>query len=77
LNVGSANDLSIYQLAQVVAATLNPAAEIKVAVQALPGVPPSRYVPSVDRAREALGLREIVGIEENIRRTARWYGFYA
>lgn len=74
LNVGSAHDLSIYQLAQVVATTLNPKTEINVVVQAAPGVPSDRYVPSVDRARETLGLREIVGIEDTIRRTARWYG---
>jgi nucleoside-diphosphate-sugar epimerase len=29
-------------------------------------------VPNVDRARELLGLRETVSLEESIRRTAEW-----
>jgi dTDP-glucose 4,6-dehydratase len=73
INVGSENDVSILELAQTVAATLNPAAEIRVSRKPLPGEPPLRYVPSVDRARELLGLREITALEESIERTARWY----
>lgn len=76
-NVGSAHDVSILQLAQAVAATLSPETEIKVAQRPNPNIPPTRYVPSVERAFETLGLREIIGLEENIRRTARWYGFSA
>jgi len=72
-NVGSSHDVSILELAQAVAMTLNPRTEIRVARQAVLGVPPLRYVPSVDRARELLGLRQTVGLEECIRRTARWH----
>lgn len=72
-NVGSAYDVSILELAQAVAATLNPKAEIHVARQPVPRAAPARYVPSVDRAREVLGLREITSLEEAIRRTAKWY----
>jgi dTDP-glucose 4,6-dehydratase len=72
-NVGSAHDVSIQELAQTVAATLNPQTEIRVARQVAAGSAPLRYVPSVDRAREALGLRQTVGLEECIRRTARWF----
>jgi len=32
-----------------------------------------RYVPSVDRAREVLGLRQNIGLEECIRKTAEWH----
>jgi nucleoside-diphosphate-sugar epimerase len=71
-NVGSSHDVSILELAQTVAMTLNPRTEIRVAGQAILGVPPLRYVPCVDRAREVLGLRQTVGLEESIRRTARW-----
>ena len=53
INVGSDRDLSILELAHTVAAVLNPQAEITVASQAIPGVPPPRYVPSIDRARES------------------------
>lgn len=73
-NVGSARDVSILELAQTVVATLKPHTEIHVARQAVSGASPLRYVPCVDRAREVLGLRQAIGLEECIRRTARWYG---
>jgi nucleoside-diphosphate-sugar epimerase len=73
INVGSARDLSILQLAQVVAATLSPETEILVARKADPDADPARYVPSVDRAAELLGLRESIPLEEAIRRTAAWH----
>lgn len=72
-NVGSAHDVSILELAQIVAATLSPDTEIHVNRQAIPGTTPARYVPSVDRAREMLGLHEITALEESIQRTAEWY----
>jgi nucleoside-diphosphate-sugar epimerase len=73
INVGSAHDVSILELAQTVARTLRPPAEIRVARQAVPGAVPLRYVPCVDRARESLGLRSTVELEECIRRTAAWH----
>ena len=74
INVGSGHDVSIRELAEAVATTLAPDREIRVAKQAVPGTAPARYVPSVARAEELLGLRETVGLEEQIRRTAAWYG---
>jgi nucleoside-diphosphate-sugar epimerase len=74
INVGSAEDLSILELAQRIAQTLNPEAVIQVAGAAVPGTAPSRYVPSVSRAKQFLGLEQIVSLEESIRRTAAWYG---
>ena len=73
INVGSGHDVSILELAQTVAATLHPATEITVAKAPMPDAVPARYVPSVARAEELLGLRETVGLEESIRRTAAWY----
>ena len=73
INVGSGNDISILELAQTVAKTLDPETQIRVAQTAVPGAAPLRYVPSVERAREQLGLSETVGLEECIRRTANWY----
>ena len=73
INVGSANDVSILELAQLVAALLNTKAEIRVAKNPVPGVQPLRYVPSVDRARHLLGLEERIPLEESIRRTAAWH----
>lgn len=72
-NVGSAHDLSILELAQMVAATLNPKAEIRVMRRAVEDVAPDCYVPCVDRAREVLGLRDFTPLDELIRRTAAWY----
>jgi dTDP-glucose 4,6-dehydratase len=75
INVGSAHDVSILQLAECVAATLAPETKIRVAKQAVPGALPLRYVPSVERAEMLLGLRQTVGLEESIRRTAAWHGY--
>ncbi len=72
-HVGSAHDLSILELARTVASSLGSAAEIHVAKEAIAGAPVSRYVPSVDRAAEMLGLRETVPLEEGIRRMAAWH----
>ena len=72
INVGSGHDVSIRELAEVVAATLAPATQIRIAKQAVPGGPPTRYVPSVMRAEELLCLRETVGLEESIRRMFAW-----
>jgi dTDP-glucose 4,6-dehydratase len=72
-NVGSAHDVSILEVAQTVATTLKPQTEIRVAHQPVSGTAPRRYVPCVDLAREVLGLRQTVVLEECIRRTARWY----
>ncbi len=73
INVGSAHDLSILELAQTVAMTLNPQTEIRVARKVVAGNPLLQYVPCVDRAREVLGLRQTIGLEECVRRTANWH----
>jgi nucleoside-diphosphate-sugar epimerase len=73
MNVGSAHDVSILELAQTVATTLNPQTEIRVAQEVVAGATPLRYVPCIDRAHEVLGLRQIIGLEECVRRTAKWY----
>lgn len=72
-NVGSAHDVSIFELAMLVASTLNPHTNIHVAQEAVSGNAFARYVPSVKRAEDVLGLREIIPLEESIRRTAAWY----
>jgi len=73
INVGSAHDVSIRELAEVVAAALAPETPIHVAKQGVPGAAPARYVPSVERAVSILGLRETVGLTESIRRTFAWH----
>ena len=74
INVGSGEDLSILELAQTVAKTLDADAVVRVAGTTVPGSAPSRYVPSVSRAKQLLGLEQTVSLEESIRRTAAWYG---
>ena len=74
INVGSGEDLSILELAQTVARTLDTDAVVRVAGSPVPGSAPSRYVPSVSRAKQLLGLEQTVSLEESIRRTAAWYG---
>jgi nucleoside-diphosphate-sugar epimerase len=74
INVGSGEDLSILELAQTVAKTLDADAVVRVAGTPVPGTAPSRYVPSVSRAKQLLGLEQTVSLEESIRRTAAWYG---
>jgi nucleoside-diphosphate-sugar epimerase len=73
VNVGSAHDLSILELAQTVAQSLNASTDIHVAKEAIPGADVARYVPSVERAKKMLGLSETINLQEAIRRTAAWY----
>jgi len=73
INVGSGNDVSIRELAEVVAEVLAPGTEVRVAKKSVPGAAPARYVPDVKRAEELLGLRETVGLAEQIRCTAEWH----
>lgn len=73
VNVGSAQDLSILELAQAVVQSLNLSVDVHVAKSPDPGVPVARYVPSVSRAKMMLGLDQTVGLQEAIRRTARWH----
>jgi dTDP-glucose 4,6-dehydratase len=72
INVGSGHDVSIRELAELVAATLGPETPIQIAKQPIPGAAPARYVPSVERAGTVLGLRESVALEDGIQRTFAW-----
>jgi nucleoside-diphosphate-sugar epimerase len=72
-NVGSEADLSIAELASLVADVLNPG--IPVLIQGTPATdaPTKRYVPSTARAASELDLHVYVGLDEAIKRTAEWY----
>lgn len=72
-NVGSDQEVSIGQLAQRVVATGAPGVRIEIAQSPKLGMPPARYVPSVDRAREELGLEVKVGLDEATRRMFEWH----
>lgn len=74
-NVGSSFDISIADLAHTVAETLCPGKPVHLALPALAGALPARYVPDTRRAEEELGLKVLVNLEEGIRRTAAWSGW--
>lgn len=79
-NVGSEHDISIRELAETVARRASaawPERQFTVTV-ATPPEPhvssaPSRYVPSCLRAREELGLRQQIGLEDAIDRTIAFH----
>lgn len=71
-NVGSEETISIGRLAVRVRDLLAPDLEVHIAQEAGPGLPP-RYVPSVERARQELGLVVKISLDEAILRTAQWY----
>jgi dTDP-glucose 4,6-dehydratase len=71
-NVGSAEDVSIAQLAQEVVKSTVPGIPVEVAKQPVPGSPPARYVPSVERAWKELGLKPKISLNEAIRRMYAW-----
>jgi dTDP-glucose 4,6-dehydratase len=69
-NVGSERAVSIAELAQTVAAIVEPQSPIRVAGVPCPDAPASRYVPDTTRARTELGLAEWIPLDEAIRLTA-------
>jgi dTDP-glucose 4,6-dehydratase len=74
VNVGSGENLSIFELAHMVIKSLGVTSDIHVAKKPDPGATPLRYVPSVERAAEMLGLYPRITMEDGIRRMAAWYG---
>lgn len=72
-NVGSSEDRSILQVAETVRSVVAPQSQVHVAIKPRDGALPSRYVPDVSKASTELGLRQAIGLEESIRRTAAWY----
>jgi nucleoside-diphosphate-sugar epimerase len=74
-NVGSAEDLDIENIAQQVCAALGNSSEITIAQPKDFSRPVSRYIPSVTRASDELGLRATISLGQAIRDTARWHGW--
>jgi nucleoside-diphosphate-sugar epimerase len=71
-NAGSMQALSMAELAETVRGVLKSGATVRIARPPVPGVAPSRYVPSVELAERDLGLRGTIPLAEAIKRTARW-----
>lgn len=73
-NVGSENEITIADLAKVVAQTSGKNLKISLASEPSPHATPERYVPSVERAKNELGLHQYVSLEDAIKRTIAWNG---
>lgn len=73
-NVGSEEAVSIADLARRTASLIGTAGH-EILGRPDPGWNPGRYVPSTAMARQALGLRTTVPLDEAIMRTARWNGW--
>jgi nucleoside-diphosphate-sugar epimerase len=72
-NVGSEADLSISDLAGVVARVVRPDIQVRIAESPVPGTRPARYVPSTARAARELGVQSWFALDESVIRTANWY----
>lgn len=73
-NVGSEDALSILNLAHRVAEVLKVNIDVRAASVAPPGHVAQHYVPQTQRAFAELGLGAPLGLDEALRRTARWFG---
>jgi dTDP-glucose 4,6-dehydratase len=71
-NVGSDSALTIRELADTVARATGERTRIEIAEEPAPGALALRYVPSIDRARNELGLAPMISLEDGIRRTYDW-----
>ncbi len=74
-NVGSSIDLSITQLASVVAQEFHPISDVNIQQITSPNKTVKRYVPSIDRASSELELNSYINLTDAIQRTASWYGY--
>lgn len=71
-NVGSEEALSLWDAAQRIAALHDPPLPVTRVVNDSPTAAPSRYVASIARAREELGLDVWIPFDDAIRRTWDW-----
>jgi len=72
-NVGSDQPVTIRQLAEKIAAAVEPKLQVNIARKPTPGTLPERYIPSIERIRTELGLNPQVGLDEAIARTIDWH----
>jgi dTDP-glucose 4,6-dehydratase len=72
-NVGSAHDTGLFELAHRVAGLAPSRCEVIRAREPDPRVPAPRYVPSTERIRKELGVRELVSLDEALAKTFRWH----
>mgnify|MGYP001565352516 CR=1 FL=1 len=68
-NVGSEKEITIKGLADLVAQNFQNSIDVKISKFSVSSVLPDRYIPSTERARTELGLKQTIDIEEAIKRT--------
>jgi nucleoside-diphosphate-sugar epimerase len=72
-NVGSAEAVTIAELARLVAQTIGIPGNVKIAKTAVPRQSVECYIPDVQKTETELKLHQWIGLPEAITRTARWY----
>lgn len=72
-NVGSAEVLTIAELACTVGQAFTPPVAVQIAKSAIPGQLAERYVPSTQRAQIELGLKNHIGLHSAIKKTVAWH----
>ncbi len=75
-NVGGEHEVSMVELAKVVAQEHGKSCSIKIMMEPIPGKPVVRYVPDTQRARDELGLTQHIALEEAIRKMFKSYAKY-
>ncbi len=71
-NVGSQNDLSIAELAQIVSQSFKPVRAVEIMRTPTPNKTVERYIPSTQRCSLELELKEFINLPEAIARTVTW-----
>lgn len=71
-NVGSSERVSIRELANRVAAAIDPSVRVEILGASQLGAKRVEYVPDVTKAERELGLRTWIGLEDAVQRTAAW-----
>ena len=72
-NVGSDEALSIAETARIVATAIEPCPPVQIAGAPQQDARPTRYVPSIDRAYDELGLVPWVSLKNAISKTCCWH----
>lgn len=72
-NLGSEEEVSIAELARTVARAGGAGIQVEIGGTPVPGRLPDRYVPSTQRARGELGLKQTFNLEDSLRRMIQWH----
>jgi len=75
-NVGGEHEVSMAELAKMVAQENGKRCSVKIMGEPIPGKPVVQYVPDTRRARDELGLTQHIALEEAIRRMLKYYAKY-